>query len=297
MSERKKWGDRKDGKLIRNVDSMHFIMPIIYPNRCDNEAFISEMIDLTALDELLESKNRDNPEYRYTMFHCIVTAVLKTITLRTKMNRFIANSNLYMRNEVSAAFTVKKEFSDDGDEVLAFVHSRPENNLDSIHDEILRQLKKLRKDNTTDASTDAMDFFNRLPRFLSKAIVKFVCILDRHGKVPASLIATDPYYSSVVLSNLGSLKMQAGYHHLTNWGTTSLFVTIGQAEWKEVTGEDGTKQKKHMVRLGLIVDERIADGYYYSGTVKLLKFLLENPQLLETPLNERVPDELWKKIR
>ena len=294
---KKRWGDRKDGTLMRDIDSMHFIMPIIYPNRCDNEAFIRETIDLTALDAFLEKKNAENPEYKYTMFHCIVTAALKTITLRTKMNRFIANSNLYMRNEVSAAFTVKKEFSDDGGEVLSFIHSRPENNLDSIHDEILRQLKKLRSDKGSDASTDAMDFFNRLPRFISKAVVRFMCFMDRHGKVPASLIATDPYYSSVVLSNLGSIKLQAGYHHLTNWGTTSLFITIGEAQWKTERSEDGTEKKVHQVDLGLIVDERIADGYYYSGTVKLLKLLLEKPELLEAPLSEKVPDELWKTIR
>ncbi len=46
----KKPGDRKDGALLRDLDSMHFIVPLLYPNRCDNEAFISERIDLTALE-------------------------------------------------------------------------------------------------------------------------------------------------------------------------------------------------------------------------------------------------------
>ena len=297
MGTKRRLGDRRDGTLMRNLDSMHFIMPIIYPNRCDNEAFISETIDLAALDAFLEKKNADSPEYRYNVFQCIVTAALKTITLRSKMNRFIANSNLYQRNEVSAAFTVKKVFTDDGDEVLAFLHTKPEQNLDDIHNEIYRQLTKLRKENQTDASTDAMDFFNKLPRFFSKAVVKFMCFMDRHGWVPKSLIATDPYYSSVVLSNLGSIKLKAGYHHLTNWGTTSVFITIGEAKWRNVLQDDGSTKKRHEISLGLIIDERIADGYYYSGTVKLLKLLLEKPELLEAPLNEKVPDELWKKVR
>ena len=42
------------------------------------------------------------------------------------------------------------------------------------------------------------------------------------------------------------------------------------------------------VDLGLTIDERIADGYYYSKTVQLLKKLLENPELLEKPLSEEV---------
>ncbi len=297
MDQKRRFGDRRDGKLLRNVDSMHFIMPIIYPNRCDNEAYIGETIDLTAMDAFLEKKNADNPEYKYNIFQCIVTATLKTVTLRSKMNRFIANSNLYQRNEVSAAFTVKKEFSDEGGEVLAFLHTKPEQNLDDIHNEIYRQLTKLRKDNISDASTDAMDLFNRMPRFISKSIVKFMCFMDRHGWVPKSLIATDPYYSSVVLSNLGSLKMNAAYHHLTNWGTTSLFITIGEAKMRSHIQADGSVQTRHEVNLGMIVDERVADGYYYSGTVKLLKLLLEQPELLEKPLGEKVDDALWRKIR
>ena len=297
MKLKRRPGDRKDGTLLRSVDSMHFVMPVIYPNRCDNEAFISETIDLTNLDEFLEKKNADSPEYKYNLFQCIVTAALKTVTLRSKMNRFIANRNLYSRNEVSAAFTVKKEFSDDGGEVLAFIHSKPEDNLDSVHNEIHRQLVKLREKNTVDKSTDAMDLFNKIPRFISKTVIRFVCMLDRHGWVPQSLIATDPYYSSVVLSNLGSLKMKAGYHHLTNWGTTSLFITIGQAKTVPVFDEEGNVQKRHLVTCGFTVDERIADGYYYARTIRLFKLLLEQPELLEKPLSEKLTEELWNQIK
>lgn len=112
MKDKKRFGDRKDGVLLRNIDSMHFITPLLYPNRCDNEAFISERIDLTEAEKYLEKKNGENPEYKYNLFQLIVTALLKTLTLRPKMNRFIANKNTYQRNEVSASFVVKKIFSD-----------------------------------------------------------------------------------------------------------------------------------------------------------------------------------------
>jgi hypothetical protein len=283
----RKAGDRKDGVLLRNLDSMHFIVPIIYPNRCDNEAFISERIDLTALNAYLEKKNASSPEYKYNLFQTIVTAMLKSITLRPKMNRFIVNSNVYQRNEVSAAFVVKKQFSDDGAEGLAFIHSRPDDTIDSIHDAIWRQVTENRGDKV-DASTDSMDMFNRMPRFLGKAIVKFICFLDRHGWVPASLIATDPYYSSVVLTNLGSIRLHSGYHHLTNWGTNSVFVAIGERKVRPFYDENGTVTMKDSVDIGLTIDERIADGYYYSKTLRLFRKLMENPELLETKLEEKV---------
>ena len=109
----KKWGDRKDGKLLRKIDSMHYIMPLMYPNRCDNEACMNFRIDLTNAEKYLEKKNSSEPEYKYNLFQLVLTALLKTITLRPKMNYFIANGNMYERNEITAAFTVKKIFSAD----------------------------------------------------------------------------------------------------------------------------------------------------------------------------------------
>lgn len=286
---KKRIGDRRDGVLLRDIDSMHFIMPLLYPNRCDNEAFISECIDLTAASAYLERKNAENPEYKYSLFQLIVTAMLKTVTLRPKMNRFIANRNMYQRNEVSAAFVVKKIFSDSGEEGLAFIHSSGEDNIESIHNEIYRQVSECRKDKK-DSSSQSMDLFKKIPRPISRAAVRFICLLDRHGWVPQTLIATDPYYSSVVLTNLGSIHLHSGYHHLTNWGTNSVFCAVGERKLRPFRDENGNVELRDSIDLGLTIDERIADGYYYSKTVRLLRQLLENPELLEAPLHEKVGD-------
>ena len=289
MAKKRRWGDRRDGVLIREIDPMHYIVPLLYPNRCDNEAFISERIDLTNVNAYLERRNAENPAYKYNLFQLIVTAVAKTVTLRPKLNRFIANKSIYQRNEVSAAFVVKKLFADDGAEALAFLHLKDSDDLESIHQAIYAQVSARRSDDDKgDASTDSMDMFNRMPRWLSRFIVSVICWLDKHGWVPPSLIATDPYYSSIVLTNLGSIKLHSGYHHLTNWGTNSLFLAIGEKKLRPFYDEAGNVTMKDSVDLGLTIDERLADGYYYSKSVRLLRKLLENPELLETPLNQEV---------
>ena len=43
-----------------------------------------------------------------------------------------------------------------------------------------------------------------------------------------------------------------------------------------------------VIPLGITLDERIADGYYYSGTVALVKELLAHPALLELPADSPV---------
>lgn len=282
---KRSWRDRKDGVFLRQIDSMHYIMPMIYPNRCDNEAFMHLRIDLTAAEAYLSEKNAAGPDYPYNLFQLVVTAILKTITLRPNMNRFIANQHMYQRKEITAAFVIKKIFSDQGGEALARIRAKDSDTIDTIHDAIYRQVSKGRSEKK-DASSAAMDVMQKVPgKHLIGSIVRF---LDRHGWMPASVIATDPYYCSAVLTNLGSLKMDAGYHHLTNWGTNSLFCAIGLMKKRPFYDDEGNVTMRMSVDLGLTIDERIADGYYYSKTLRLLQTLLENPRLLELPLGEKV---------
>lgn len=290
MSEKRRRGDRRDGRLLRELDPMHFITAIIYPNRADNEAFISERIDLTNLQAYLDRKNAGDPEYRYTMFQVITVAVLKVLHQREKLNRFIVNGDTFQRYDITASFVVKKLFADNGGEGLAFVKSKPDDTIDTIHDYIYKQVSTQRaagegEGDTTDA---AMDMLNKLPRWIGKTAVRFIMWLDKHGWVPKDMVASDPYYASVVLTNLGSIKLHSGYHHLTNWGTNSLFVIVGERKKRPFWNEDGTVTMKDSIDLGLTVDERIADGYYFSKSIRLLVKLLENPELLERPLSEEV---------
>ena len=288
-------GDRFDATYLKDIDSMHFIMPFMYPDRCDNQAFFTFKIDLTNLNEYLPKKNAENPDYKYNMFQCVVTAALKTIFLRSKLSIFIHNRKMYRRNEVSAAFTVKQEFADDGGEVLAFLHAKPEWNIDDVHNEIRRQLLKLKTKGYTDESTSIMDKLNKAPKWITRPLVGGICRLEKKGLIPPALVETDPYHSSIVLANLGSIGLPNGYHHLTNWGTTSMFLLIGKID-RLPFYENDTVTFKDGVELGFTVDERIADGFYFSRSIKMLQLFLEQPELLERPMNEKLSDELWQKI-
>ncbi|MBP3655615.1 MAG: 2-oxo acid dehydrogenase subunit E2 [Clostridia bacterium] len=283
----KRFGDRRDGVLLRDISAMHLMMPHLYPNRCDNEAFIEERIDLTNVHAYLEKKNAENPAYKYNLFQVMVTAMLKTIVLRPKMNRFIANNNMYMRREVSAAFVVKKLFADHGAEALAIVRAKGSDTLETIHEEIYRQVSLCRSDDVDDA-TKSLNLMQKIPRPVLRVVGALLRFLDRRGWVPYALIKGDPLYSSVMLTNLGSIGLNAGYHHLANWGTTSIFCVLGRMGMHPFYDDEGNVTMRRSVDIGLTIDERIADGYYFSRTIRLLKKLLENPELLERPLEEEV---------
>ena len=287
MAERR-FGDRRDATLLRDTDALHFIMGIIYPNRADNEAYIAERVNLEPIKAYLAKKNVEGIPFKYTFFHVILTALVKTVTLRPKLNRFYANENYYQRNKITAGFVIKKEFSDGSEEAMALLEARPDATIDTIHEEIRQRVQATRNEQKMNTTDNSMDILNKLPRFLSKAAIRFIRWLDRHGWCPDFLIGDDPNYSSVFLSNLGSIRLRSGYHHLTNWGTCSLFCVIGEKKWTPLYDQNGLVEMRETVDLGLTVDERIADGYYYSKSIRLFKYLLEHPELLEQPLNTEV---------
>lgn len=291
MSEKRRWGDRKDGKLLRDIDAMHVIMPFLYVNRADNEAYISERIDLEPIKKYLAEKNAENPDDPYKLFQVIIAALVKTVVLRPKMNRFIQGNQLYQRNKLTMGFTLKKEFNDEAHEGLAYMEFDENSTMDSVHAKIVKEIHNVRHVEGGDNSTDQMDIFKKIPRPILRIVMWFMRKLDKYGKVPEALIKTDPNYATCFITNLGSIGLKCGYHHLSNWGTTSVFVIIGETNTSPHYDEDGNMTMRETVDIGLTIDERIADGYYYAKTVALLKHLLKNPQLLELPAKEKVEYE------
>ena len=284
---KRRWGDRIDATLVRDNDPLHFFMPYLYPNRADNEAVLQEEVDLTALNAFLAEKNKGLTTDKYTLMHAVCTALVRTITLRPKLNYFIKGNRLYKRNDISLSFVVKKQFADTGKEALAFRKFGPETTIDSLHQTIMEEIHDCRSDKV-DNSTAGMELFTHLPRWLMRIAIRILFLLDYYGRVPQSLIKADPNYSTVLISNLGSIKLNANYHHLSNWGTCSLFLVIGEKHMAPIFQPDGSYEMHEVVNLSITLDERIADGYYYAKSIQIFKHLLQHPELL----NERADKEV-----
>lgn len=287
--KKKRFGDRNDGYLVRDADSMHKFSPFIMPNRADNEAALFENIDIAPINEYVKKKNEDNPEFKYTFFHVVCAALGLVIAERPRMNRFYSGQRLYERKEITFSFVVKKMFTDDASETLAVVKFRPESD-ESCISQIYSQIKKVvfgvRKENKTDGATDVMDILCKFPRPMIRFVVWVLKTLEYHGRYPKSFSAVDPYYTTCFISNLGSIKMNAQYHHLSNWGTNSLFLIIGEKKMKPNFKEDGSVEFVEKLPLGITVDERIADGVYFAKTVARLREILANPEILEKSFSD-----------
>ena len=280
---KRRHGDRRDGIWLRDLDPMHGFTPYLYPNRADNEAFIEETIDLTNMNRYIAEKNAQNPEYRYKYFQIILAAIVKTVTLKPRMNRFIAGNRVYQRTELTSAFVVKKQFNEQSEEALAFLKFAPDSTLESIRAQIYKEITTFRKEDRTDNSTDGMAMLLKFPRIILKLIMKILFFLDARGIVPYSLVKTDPNYSSIFMNNLGSIQLNAAYHHLNNWGTNSLFVVIGEKFQAPEYDENGFKGMREKLKLGITLDEQPGDDELLAqNTCDFLGFSYYSSRLIST---------------
>ena len=284
--QRRKWGDRKDGRRVRNTPGLQTVMAHLMPNRTDNEVYLHDVIDATELVRYLEKKN-ENLDYKITIFHCAITGLARMVRERPLMNRFIQGHRIYERNEISLSFVCKRRFADSVEESLMVLVPKDTDTVNEISRKIVGDVEETRKSEHSTGGVDALlDSFAKIPRPLLMLIIRIIRWLDFWGLNPDFLTEGDPNYTTILCSNLGSIKCPAVYHHLNNYGTNSIMITIGTLHKEEMLMPDGHKEIRDVVDVGATLDERIADGFYFARSLKLIKHIFANPELLEKQLGE-----------
>ena len=283
---KRRWGDRRDGRRVK-APGLQTVMGYLLPKRTDCEVYLNDTIDATELMKYLEAKNAAHPEYKTTLFHCAVTGMARMVRERPLMNRFIQGYRMYERNEISISFVVKRRFADGAEESLMVLVPGGADDLDSISRKIVGEVRETRRSEHSTGGVDALlDGFARLPRLALIVAIRVIRWLDFWGINPKFLTDGDPNYTTILCSNLGSIKCPAVYHHLNNYGTNSVMITIGTLHKEELLMPDGTKAVRDVVDVGATLDERIADGFYFARSLKLIKHIFAHPELLDRPLSE-----------
>lgn len=287
MSEgKRRRGDRRDGRWVREVPGLQCIMANLMPNRTDCEVHLNDSIDVTELMGFIERKNLSHPEYKTTVFHCFMFSFAKMIRERPILNRFIQGRRMYERNEISLSFVCKRRFSDHAEEALMVLVPKDDQNIDSFSENISGEVKETRKSEHATGGVDALlDRVSKLPRLLVMLLSRVVRILDFWGVCPKAITDGDPNFTTVLFSNLGSIKGPAIYHHLNNYGTNSMMITVGTVHKAEVLMADGSRKLRDMLDIGITLDERIGDGFYFVKSLKLLKHISSHPELLDMPFS------------
>ena len=287
---KKRWGDRRDARWVREVDGMHSIMPHLMPKRTDAEVYLSAKMDVTDALAYIAKKNEGEEEYRATLFHCFIMAIAKTVYLRPLLNRYISGRRVYERDKITLGFAVKKRFEDHSEESLMVAEAQEDWTLTQVTEKVVGKVHTIRSQDSFGLD-DVLNVLKKLPRPVMMFVMWCFRTMDFFGKMPKALTDEDINYSTVALSNLGSIKSPSVYHHLNNYGNNSIMVTIGTIHKEEVFQPDGSRAVRDMVDVGVTLDERIADGFYFGRSWKIVQYLLSRPELLDRPLKEEIDYE------
>ncbi|MEA2071778.1 MAG: 2-oxo acid dehydrogenase subunit E2, partial [Asgard group archaeon] len=130
-----------------------------------------------------------------------------------------------------------------------------------------------------------IEFFGGLPRFIFRVIFNIVKWLDEHNMPPYFMTKDMPFWSTGFVANLGSIGIDAVYHHLYNLGTVSIFLVIGKIKKEAILNQETEEiEVKEVVNLRISLDERILSGVEIGPIIDLLKKLIEHPEtLMEKP--------------
>lgn len=285
------FGFRSDGKKIRTMDPFMKLTPHIMTDRNDAQVMSLYEINCKGMDDYIFA-NRHDKNIRLNYMHIVVAATVRLLALRPRLNRFVMNGRFFRRNNIQISIAVKKALLDTAEETtikLTFDGKESIFEVKDIIDKAVAENANTAAYNSTDKTAK---FLTRVPNFLIKLMVGFLKWTDKHGMLPKGLINASPFHTSVFITNMKSIKMDYVYHHIYNFGTTSLFVSMGKEKYQPIVVDAESERIgiAKIMKAGLVIDERITDGLYNSNSLKLFKQLMENPQPLENRLEELIPD-------
>lgn len=285
---KKRFGDRRDGRRVRTLPAMSYVMPYIMKVRADSQNHFEDVVDITNIEHYLDKKHREGYT-DMTILHVLIAAYLRVVADRPGLNRFISGQKIFARKNIECVMTIKKELSLDSPDTCIKVELDPRDSIYNVY-------KKFQK-TAMAAINETTDFDNtakaliKLPGLVLRGAVGFLRFLDYIGLLPKALLKVSPFHGSMIITSMGSLGIPAIYHHLYDFGNLPIFISYGSIFSADAIKRDGTRERHHFVTLKVVTDERICDGYYYASSFKRLKRYLQHPEVLDETL-ESVTEDL-----
>lgn len=271
-------GIRKDGRKIKSLPALFRVMPCIMKERNDAQVFFKQKINIKAMDEYIDKKALEGIHISY--MDIIYTALVRIIALRPQLNRFVINSKIYARNEITVSLAIKKSLTDEGEETIIKLPYTGEETIIEIKEKLNDIIVKNKQITTKNNLDKILNKLNSTPTWMLKITVGLLKFLDKINMLPKKIIDASPIHASCFLTNVGSIGLDYIYHHLYNAGTVGIFLSMGKKKKGHIHDEEEDKEEKY-ITLGFVGDERLCDGFYYASSFKLLSKYLKKPELLE----------------
>ena len=279
------FGFRSDGKRIKYEDIMMKMTPHFMKTRNDASNQIMHPVRCEDMDAWIREKS-EKEGIVFNYMDCVMATVVRLLAIRQRLNRFVVRGAVYQRRNISISLTVKRSLRDEGPETTLKVPFTGEETIYEVKEKINKAIKdSIEADNGTQKVIQKLSI---VPNWMLRGTINLLRGLDGLGMLPKSLINASPFHTSVYVTYLKSIKCDAIFHHIYNFGTTGIFVAIGKEKYEPVCDFEEIKPGKVM-NLGITMDERFCDGFYFAKSLRIWNDMFHNLHELEKPF--KITDE------
>lgn len=280
---------RSDGYRVLSTDPIYQIVPHIMPKRYDASNSIKVDIDLEPIQNYIRECRKKGISVSH--MSVIIAGYLRIVSQNPYLNRFVMNKKIYSRNHFCVSFVTLTPGSET--DTVSKLYFNLDDTLPVVNEKIAAAIERAKNHGGPNSMDKLIAKLCRTP-FLLTFSIGFLKLLDRFFTLPFSIVDASPFHTSLFVTNLASIRTNTIYHHLYEFGTTGVFVSMGQP-MKKLRPNGETFEEKKVMELGIVTDERIANGHYYGRCFKELSKYYKNPALLETPPESVVSDPDVKK--
>lgn len=270
---------RRDGRKIKKVDPMYRIIPHIMTERHDAMNMITLDLPLEPMQKYIRAKAAEGK--KITHMTIILAAYLRVMAEFPALNRFVVNRKIYAHKDITVSMVVLKNNSRE-DETMSKIYLEPTDTIFDVQKKVGEYIDENRQYSTSNATDKIVENLLKVPGLLrgAVAILKW---MDKHGLLPSAIIKASPFHASFLITNLASIRTNHIFHHVYDFGTTSISMALGNMREVPRRTLDGEIVFDRCIPAGMVMDERIASGSYFALAFRKFKKYIKNPALLEQP--------------
>ena len=288
-NDRRRFGDRKNGRLLRSLPAYTKFMPYIMATRNDALNLYEESMEITDVDRRLRRLRVEG--YKGIGFlHFLIAAYIRIVSMLPGLNRYVAGRRIYAGNDITVVMTVKRALSIDATETSIKVHFEPTDTIFDVYRKMNEKIDEVKATEENNNTEDVADALARLPRFLLRFVIQILRILDYFDLLPQSLLEASPFHGSLIITDLGSLRIRPVFHHIYNFGTLPVFIAFGAKRHAYELDRHGNMVDHKYIDCKFTIDERTTDGHYWAQAFQAWRYIFQHPEILEQPPTRIVED-------
>ena len=279
---------RPDGIRVRNEVPIYYLIPQFMTERHDSMNMVTVDIPVEPLRQYMNAQRKQGRHISHMAL--VLTAYAHLAGEFPSLNRFVINKRIYEHKDLKVSLVVLRSGGSANDDTMAKLDLSPADTIFEVQDKIDKYIEE----NSAGAEENAtgidkiMDVFIKMGPLMN-FVGWFLRFGDKHGLLPQALLDVSPFHASVLFTNLASIRTNHIYHHVYDFGTTSVSIAMGNMRDTVRRGKGGQPEVVRCIPLGVVMDERIASGHYFALAFARMRDMLAHPEQLEKPADTSHP--------